>query len=360
VAKSISAITQPSSTSTARNAASKENEIPRPTTAIKSSTQPAEPEHPVVDVLTTTLSFPLDQGILYSGALHERPPCQVEFRKIKTLPQSAVREVGARFASSEPYWYVAKSIAAGMTSPTDSTLWTPMSGNNPKTLPKTVASCSISFETLPNKIVNNLKNWGKAVEEPENGEYRLLLRMLPVKKKTKAMKRADCHLWPKGTFVTIDGVAHALTQRHQQSHDHNKWLGMCKHFDMGSVVKFKRLKPTEVNICCLDTDQYYFSLALCQYRSPDFLVRKLQGLKPECNSPPREHSLKRLSLQESLHKAKQLMNQHMVVLDDDDDDQTAGQGVGKFVFSLIDPLSKVPMTTPVRGKKCKHWQVRIV
>jgi hypothetical protein len=175
------------------------------------------------------------------------------------------------------------------------------------------------------------------------------------------MKRADCHLWPKGTFVTVDGIAHGLTQRHQQSHDLKKWLGMCKHFDMGSVIQFPLLKSTEINICCLDTDQYYFSLALCQYRSPDFLVRKLHGLKPECDSPPREHSLQRLSLEESLQKAKQLINQpNMVVLDDDDDDQSAGQGVGKFVFSLIDPLSKVPMTTPVRGKKCKHWQVRIV
>lgn len=347
--------TQSSTTRTAGTAASKENEIPGQRKAVATKAQPPiEPEIPVVDPQITTVKFPKGEGRL-SGALHERLPCQVEFRKLK-VPKSLMHTVGVRLASSEPYWYVVKGIFTGMTSPTGSSSWVKSTeAGISATLPRTVATFKI--RKISGDVVKMVKNWGTKAVKPEEGEYRLLLRMLPVNKETKGMKRADCHLWPKGTFVTVGGTPHYLTQRSQQAHDKKKWLGMCTHFDMGTAIKFP-LQEHTVNICCRDTDQYYFSLTICQYRSPGFLTRKLQGLKPECDSMPRQHSLQYLSLQESINKAKQFLSQPMVVLDDDDDDQTEGEGVGKFVFSLIDPLSKVPMKTPVRGNKCKHWQVR--
>ena len=46
-----------------------------------------------------------------------------------------------------------------------------------------------------------------------------------------------------------------------------------------------------------------------------------------------------------------------MVLDDDEDDDSDNTDIAKFVFSLIDPISKVPMKIPVRGRSCKHWQV---
>eukprot|EP00980_Cylindrotheca_fusiformis_P007069 scaffold1482_cov120-Cylindrotheca_fusiformis.AAC.11 len=352
-------VAAPTSTkSTTRTASSKENEVPNsitPVTPTTRETAPVEPEPPIIDSRTTTIHFPLDEGMKYSGALDQRPPCQVKFRKHK-IPKKEALHFGARLASSEPFWFTVKVVASGMTSPTESTTWaTSGKMGMRETLPKTVATFSI--RKMAQEVIEKVKNWGtEGSTQPKDGECRLLLRMLPVKKETKLMQRADCHLWPKGTFATVNDTALCLKQRQQQSHDYKKWLGMSRHFDMATEIRFPHQSQT-VNICCRDTDQYYISLALCEYRSPEFLVRKLQGLQPECNSRPAHHTLQFLSYRDSVQKAKESINKQMVVLDDDDSgDKVEGQSVGKFVFSLIDPLTKVPMTTPVRGKKCKHWQ----
>jgi hypothetical protein len=120
---------------------------------------------------------------------------------------------------------------------------------------------------------------------------------------------------------------------------------------MGSVIKFP-LQMNKVEICCHDSDQYFFTLALCQYKSPKTLIKEL--LVPE------SYQLQRLSMQESMEKANKLIGNTTVIFDDDDEggseDANGSKDDGKFVFSLVDPFSMIPMTTPVRGKKCKHWQ----
>ena len=63
--------------------------------------------------------------------------------------------------------------------------------------------------------------WGD--ESVRNGDKRLLLRTLPLTP-FPTDERADCHIWPKGTFIQLkvgDEIEQVvqITQRQQQRHD---------------------------------------------------------------------------------------------------------------------------------------------
>jgi hypothetical protein len=47
--------------------------------------------------------------------------------------------------------------------------------------------------------------------------------MLPIDSMAMKKDLADTHLWPKGTFVEINGKPVNLVQRRQQSHDPRQW-----------------------------------------------------------------------------------------------------------------------------------------
>jgi hypothetical protein len=56
------------------------------------------------------------------------------------------------------------------------------------------------------------------------------MRALPLQRSAKEdKKRADCHLWPKGTFIEINGGGNRkvakIIQRRQQQHDPSEWKG---------------------------------------------------------------------------------------------------------------------------------------
>ncbi|CAJ1934863.1 unnamed protein product [Cylindrotheca closterium] len=288
-----------------------------------------------------------------TGCFFQRPKCTVNFFKYSHVPGTP--SVVKRFACSEPYWSTVQLFELTMMAKVDSIEWQTGMGTNLNE-PKTAWS-KILFGKHMSDIADKVKKWGAPRDNPENLEHRLLLRMLPVKVDEKMKKkRADCHLWPKGTMLVVDGKVQPLVQRKQQSHDKSEWKFMCKHFDLSSVISFPLANHT-IQVCCLDPEQYYVSLELCQYRPPEFHVRKLLGMEPECKSPPLHHKVQRLSLPASKKIAKELINQQAIVLDDDDGNAAKSGGVvGKFVFSLIDPVNKGAMKIPVRGKKCKHWQ----
>jgi len=279
----------------------------------------------------------------------------VTFKKISAIRYGDAFSI--RLASSEPYWMGVKNIHFGMTSKVDKVEWS-KGARHPTNEPKTVWTFNFNKwcdELIADKII---KKWGDESEkEPKEGEFRLLLRMLPVDVDEKMKKkRADCHLWPKGTMLLVDDkVVPDLVQRKQQSHCLSEWKGMCKHFDLSSAIKFP-LHKHKIQLCSCEAQQYYISITVCQYRSPQFLFRKLLGKEPECKNLPC-HELERLSLEASMEKAKGLINQQAIVLDDEIEKSSNNNGlVGKFVFSLIDPVAKKAIVTPVRGRKCKHWQ----
>lgn len=298
---------------------------------------------------STYIDFPSDQNNSpYSRALQGRDAIRVTFRHVKDISASTHEEVVMRLSTWEPYWEIERILCFGYTSKIDVCKASSSRKNvPPETVPKTVASFSIDENLLQRNMIDAVKNWGKDGGTPIDGEYRLLLRFLPKDPKDNKKKRADCHLWPKGTFLTLNGNPITIDQRRQQSHNHLEWKGMSKHLDLGKHIN----APSQMNkigICCVDPDQYYFTLALCKYRSPATLVNQLLTSN--------KLTLEWLSLEDSVKKAKSFTSQ-AVVLDDDEDDDSDNTDIAKFVFSLIDPISKVPMKIPVRGRSCKHWQV---
>ena len=308
-------------------------------------------EKPTISSSITEVRFDVDKDNS-AGSVEPRPPIQVFFRK--QFPTATMsRDQGRRFSMWEPYWKIAKVVHIGLTVPIDKLIPKknyPRIKKTPDEFPKMAASFLIS--SLKPEILQLFHNncpWGQEQGEPKDGEYRLLFRMLPLKINEAKKKRADCHLWPKGTFFAVNGYPIRLWQRKQQSHDPRLWKGMSRHLDMGQVL----LNPAannRIDICFHDTEQYIFSLAVCQYQAPLTLTKHL------LSSDNNIEFLQRLSYEESMKKAMRLINEQTVVLEDDDEDVLAASDK-KFVFSLVCPLSKVPMKTPVRGKHCKHWQV---
>ena len=64
----------------------------------------------------------------------------------------------------------------------------------------------------------------------QTGDRRLIMRALPLKRSVKEKTyRADCHLWPKGTFIELHSSGSSkvakITQRRQQSHAPSEWKG---------------------------------------------------------------------------------------------------------------------------------------
>jgi hypothetical protein len=66
--------------------------------------------------------------------------------------------------------------------------------------PKTACQLSIDFKKIEKAKLKGFK-WGAQASSFQNGDKRLLLRMLPLKIPEKyKKKRADTHQWPKGRF----------------------------------------------------------------------------------------------------------------------------------------------------------------
>lgn len=69
----------------------------------------------------------------------------------------------------------------------------------------------------------------------QTGDRRLLVRTLPLERSAKDVKgRADCHIWPIGTFLSLKrgGTERVLSphivQRIQQCHAPSEWKGMSR------------------------------------------------------------------------------------------------------------------------------------
>ena len=235
--------------------------------------------------------------------------------------------------------------------------------------PKTVVSCTFHLSPELIQLIKPVATtWGnRDLPPPKDGDRRLILRMLPLQATTK--KRADCHLWPKGTFCAIDGgAAQRLYQRKQQSHDHDKWLGMCKHLDMTSVISIKghgnshqqnqsQTQTHTLQVACSDPEQYFYCISICTFSNADTIAKSL--LYPAEGTQP---YLQKLTLEESIQKAMAMITQPIIMDDlvssgDEDVSPKVSEDAGKLVFTLTCPLSKALMKIPVRGRCCKHWQV---
>lgn len=316
----------------------------------------------VLDTKTTVhdkpilIDFPPDEipkdrssSLCYSFSQRERhTPARVVFKK-HWPSNEMLMGAGRLFEMWEPFWQVEAAITAGVTAKVDKVMWAAQS-KKPSVTPLTVGT--IDMPILEDGLASKI-SWGTnkldASRKPKDGDYALLLRMLPIQIDPKYKnKRANCHLWPKGTFITINGKPIMLQQRKQASHDHTKWEYQCHPLDLAQYIKSPKDKP-RLEMWCYDPAPFLYTIAVCCYKSPTSLTLGLLQ--------PTNPFMQRLSLEESCEKAMTYIHQQSVSIDDDEDEVSSSPDVGRLIFSVLDPISKQPMKTPVRGQRCKHWQV---
>jgi hypothetical protein len=289
----------------------------------------------------------------FSGSRASRPPVTLEFTK-QWPGNKMLADAGAAFEQWEPFWQTEKVVAAGVTSVVRNVDWMKHPSWEPnsefKNIPRTVAHFRIpSFTGNASKQIA----WGMTKIHANNiaptvGDVVLVLRMLPITVERK-YKRANCHLWPKGTFLMVNKIPVALNQRIQVSNDAAKWEKMSYPLDLSSHIR-NCSENTIVAMCCQDDTQYLYMVAVCRYKPPLELLKELLH-----EASP---FLFKMTLAESMEKAMGYMNKNsMITIDDGNDGDSRENGAGKLVFSLVDPVTKTPMKTPVRGQRCKHWQV---
>ena len=282
---------------------------------------------------------------------------------IKFLDQpvssQALREIGDRIHSWLPFWDINAYVRVFQTQTVPSEYKTPQTRtafhassvmlNKPYSHGgRIVGKCNIAAD-----------QWGmtRVNADFESGETRLLLLMLP--KKPPAKKKADGHQWPKGTFLQlttrIKGVELPtpirLTQRKQESHDLTSWKGMCRVLDLTQHISDPECSIT-VEGATHDDEPYYCCIVYAQYRTPEAVLDIMMDFK-------HADGMKRLTRLEGEEKARSFASSTMVVLDSDDEkkDGAEEEESAKFIVSLTDSYSKVLIRKPVRGTKCKHFQV---
>jgi hypothetical protein len=306
------------------------------------------------DFFPLKIIFPADIGKPNIACyVDPRPAVEVEFTR-EFPSKELMKAAAARFSRWEPFWVVEKALIECVTAPIKRKNHVVDRGDSRLGTPNTTGSFTIDH--LWQSVISYLHQNSKPVEDtPKDGEYRVLIRMLPLKlSEYQKEKRADCHLWPVGTYlhVTRDGERQKypqhIVQRKQQAHDKSKWLYQCFPHDFSSFVQnhCRTTDKVTFELCCHDNEQYFFSLALCKYRSPQSLSRDVKK------------GLKKLTLEASFQRAKDMMKNNEISLDSDEENNKGGGGqLGRTLFSLQDPISKVAIVTPVRGKRCRHFSV---
>ena len=306
------------------------------------------------------VTFPADTAtVKKSACLFGRKETTVSY-KPRALTMEHATNLATRFSRWDPYWKVCRYVSCGVTSTGKTVTLVPDKSKAPpkaKTMPSGIAWCPVKLASSDTQDMKNT-DWGNHRNSNEfmDGQKRLILRMIPVVPNVK--KRADTHLWPKGSFVVVNGTPMSLDQRKHQSHDETYWSGLSKHLDLTPHINFPQ-RDNVVKILNYDDQPFYFCIALCTYVSPATLYKHLTT-----TTPPNDMALEKLTRAESTAHALTFTKQNTLILDDDDDDddeapQAPGDDTGRIVFTLTCPFSKSTMEKPVRGKNCKHFQVGV-
>jgi hypothetical protein len=192
--------------------------------------------------------------------------------------------------------------------------------------------------------------WGFMTRTYEDKDRAILLRSLPLTIPEKyKKKRADTHLWPKGTFIQLGKMVPVnVTQRRQQSHDLTEWKGNNEPVDFSNYINSSSFnnKSIDIDITTKDEDVYAFSLGICEYVSPESLFQK-------CMSLDDERSITQLSYKEALDLTLKELDKGLINLDSDNEDCDTDITI---TISLLCPMSMKEIQVPVRGKNCKHLQ----
>jgi MIZ/SP-RING zinc finger len=291
----------------------------------------------------------------FTGALAPRPMGEFSW-KDSILTNNESLDVIRRLYTWEPYWDMVNILALTKTSIIESIahMEKPKEADKDKFLPPQQHRAFEVKLAVPLQYQKLIQGWNSPKGERryiyESGEVRLLLRMLPCnppQKPTgksalkKKVMRSDYHIWPKGTFLQIDGAAREIVQRKQQSHNTSEWSYLSRMLDMTQFVE----APESITVSALthDADPYYLCVSVCRYRPPENLFEFLMKDKIQI-----------LSREESIQIAMDYAKKNKVcVIDDVDHDQC---GSSSFLFKLTCPISSTLMATPVRSHQCNHFQ----
>jgi hypothetical protein len=299
--------------------------------------------HPVQNLSSSpvTIYFPRDDNKYYGG-LTARPIIKT-VHKPQTMTEEAMKQVNSRLATWDPYWKMEEILVLQQTCPLDS-----CDLRKDSEVPvHRVVSCKFSL-TLDQMA--QVSGWGipRGNKQYEQGETRLIIRMLPILEPERTAEkgkkaRADFHIWPKGTLLSICGAATQINQRKQQAHNKEYWQGLSYFLDATSnVIPDLRMRPEiSIDACCFENKPYALCIAICKFQTPKVLFENLMT-----------KAIDMLPMRLALQNARQMTAQNMVVLDEAEDE---GQN-GSFIFKLTCALSSSLMRTPVRSKRCKHFQ----
>ena len=286
----------------------------------------------------------------YNGAVHARSESmKLTFNKVKQiLPPWEKRKIDERLSRWEPFWEVKYDLS--LENDGSGAQLAPVERfslqGDAKYKGEKMKSCMNMSFTIPDKAWSLPIVWNRPLAIYEHGDYRLILRTLPLTP-PKSTYKADTHTWPKGTFIQTNSIAvHNVKQRKQQSHDESLWKGNSYPLDVTSYCSDKK-RSYSIQIAsveCGETNPYGIQLAICQYNNPTGLLQKKLPLLPQ------------ISHEQAMNKAMKYIRDQTVSIDDSSNDEEVETSNTQNSFSLNCPMSMTPIEKPVRGKKCKHLQ----
>ncbi|KAL7473235.1 hypothetical protein ACHAXS_013667 [Conticribra weissflogii] len=391
---------------------------PPPKTRILRNLPPHRPR-PSTFCSMRNLHFPADKRntnsrLTSSSGLKERSYCLVNYDagfhldgSGSCMDDESRIDVRRRLETWDPYWEIIEELgtkqvrAEGPSNFDTTTVGTrtsscrpvPIGPNPPSFHP---SSCSFVSIDLPTVIAQSsiakshkTKPWGvqwgefadpsssRLLENYKTGDRRLIVRTLPLHRTNHDWKRADTHIWPKGSFITLVTGEAARTQgeiksgskesvmvvfqRKQQTHDHNMWKGNSYALDLTKFVSDPRKEPIGIKLGSIEIVEnkqgvligtYAIHVAICEYVGADTLhdqlMRKIDGgnvLIPT------------LSLRSAKKLAIEYIANQTVSIDSDEVGSQRGPDItNSLTFSLLCPMSKQILETPVRGRHCRHMQ----
>jgi hypothetical protein len=185
-------------------------------------------------------------------------------------------KIESRLREWDPYWKTIRFIGLGFT--------TAIKRSFPQTeLINTAAQFKLvlPFNDDGKRTICKTVLWGESHRglSYASGEKVLLLRMLPVNNRSYKTKRADNHLWPKGTFLQINGKPTRIQQRRQQAHNLIDWKGQSSEINLAKYISTPWQKNV-IDICCFDDHEYIFAVTFSEYQSADWLPIRCVALIP--------------------------------------------------------------------------------
>ena len=301
----------------------------------------ATPPSHIMSSNPMTIFFPPDDNKYYGG-LTARPVIKTLHRP-KNLTTDEMNKISFRFATWDPYWKMEEILVLQQTCQLD---YCDLRKDTNVPVNRAVGC---KFQLTPNQMAL-VSGWGdpRDKKQYDHNEARLLVRMIPLQEPTKKPEkdkktRADYHIWPKGTFLSICGIATQIKQRKQTSYDQSYWQGPSEFLDVTSHVfpKSSARPELSIDVCCFENKPYVICIAICRFHKPAILYDILMA-----------NAIDKLPMKEAVQIALKMTAQNMVILDEAEGDDENGS----FILKLSCAISSSLMHTPVRAKKCKHFQ----